>query len=119
MDRQTDGQTDRHVNTMVELVTRKPPKNQTKISVFFCETVCLFAVSFKTAHTKRQADRWLAKTLLTCTVQITFLFIDFRVLDFAFKCISFSTCVLDVIVTFVSLVSAFYAPYMAHYRSIK
>ena len=64
------------------------------------------------------------------TVQITFIFIDFRVCDFAFAfktqnapCVShfifrqISICVLDANETFVWLVNTFDASYIAHYRS--
>ena len=74
--------------------------------------------------------------LVTCgdrlhshTVQITFIFIDFRVCDFAFAfklrfafytCFiirQISICVLNANETFVWLVNAFDASYIAHYRS--
>ena len=59
------------------------------------------------------------------TVQITFIFIDFRVCDFAFAFKTqthfifrqISICVLNANETFVWLVNAFDASYIAHYRS--
>ena len=39
-----------------------------KIVIFLCETACLFAVIFNTARPKRQADGWLAKSLMYLNV---------------------------------------------------